>query len=92
MRTRHLNFWIIKSRNTGIEGHGVGMKRKQGQEISRKLDRFILDGIASANLKRVFFMSLVAIPVNITHIVIFGMDRPADAIESMWRSGIIART
>jgi diguanylate cyclase (GGDEF)-like protein len=34
-------------------------------------------------------MSLVAIPVNITHIVFFSMGTSADAVEATWRSGII---
>lgn len=42
--------------------------------------------ITFVNLKRIFYISLVTIPVSIAHVVIFGMDLPArGGIEFNWR-------
>jgi diguanylate cyclase (GGDEF)-like protein len=49
----------------------------------------IRDEITLMNLKRVYFMALIAVPVNIAHIIIFSGNQAGDAIESFWRTGII---
>jgi diguanylate cyclase len=51
---------------------------------------FIKNEITFVNLKRIFYISLVTIPVSIAHVVIFGMDLSArGGIEFNWRIGII---
>jgi diguanylate cyclase (GGDEF)-like protein len=51
---------------------------------------YIKKEVTLINLKRIFYISLVAIPVSIAHVVIFGMDLPASGgVEYSWRIGII---
>lgn len=54
-------------------------------------DMFVLKEITLMNLRRIFFISLLAVPISISHIVIFGMNLPASTgVEFDWRIGIIA--
>lgn len=52
---------------------------------------FIYRQVTLTNLKRIFYISLVAVPVSIAHVIIFGIDLPtSEAVEYSWRIGIIA--
>lgn len=51
---------------------------------------FIKKEVTLINLKRIFYISIVAVPVSIAHVVIFGIDLPASGgVEYSWRLGII---
>lgn len=51
---------------------------------------FIKKEVTLINLKRIFYISIVAFPVSIAHVVIFGIDLPASGgVEYSWRLGII---
>lgn len=51
---------------------------------------FIKKEVTFANLKRIFYISLVAIPVSIAHVVTFSMGLPeSGVVEYSWRIGII---
>lgn len=50
-----------------------------------------LKKITLVNLRRIFFISLLAIPISISHILVFGMNLTASSgVEFNWRIGIIA--
>src|SRR5690606_25918921 len=42
-----------------------------------------------ANMRRLRYASLIAIPVHVAHIVIFSLATPASPRELMWRDGIV---
>jgi diguanylate cyclase (GGDEF)-like protein len=44
---------------------------------------------AAVNLGRIVICALFAIPLNLTHIVVFWLRSPGSAAESAWRMGII---
>lgn len=51
---------------------------------------FIKKEVTLINLKRIFYISIVAVPVSIAHVVIFGLDLPTSVgVEYSWRLGII---
>lgn len=51
---------------------------------------FIKKEVTLINLKRIFYISIVAVPVSIAHVVIFGIDLPTSVgVEYSWRLGII---
>lgn len=58
--------------------------------MNNSKDSSVIRKITLVNLRRIFFISLLAIPVSIAHVVIFGMNLTASSgVELDWRIGII---
>ena len=65
------------------------MVKKKLKQHKNPVNQLVHDEITLVNLKRVYFMALIAVPVNIVHIIIFSNNQSGDAVESLWRIGII---
>lgn len=58
--------------------------------MSKLNDSLVFRDITLVNLKRIFYVSLLAVPVSVAHIVIFGMELPSGSGEELsWRIGIM---
>ncbi len=67
-----------------------------GLKITENIKRIISDNnrigreAAITNLRRLYYMSLVAVPVSLAHVIIFLYFTPAESREEIiWRAGII---
>jgi diguanylate cyclase len=49
----------------------------------------IQNEIYQINVKRLFFVSILGIPISLVHIIVFLFKTPESEIESLWRLGII---
>ena len=49
----------------------------------------VMDDIILINIRRIFYVAIMAIPVHLAHIVIFSMNASGDENEIKWRTGII---
>lgn len=55
-----------------------------------KYDSYILDQITEFNIKKIFYLSLIALPIHILHIIIFLYTKESDLKNIIsWRDGII---
>jgi two-component system sensor histidine kinase/response regulator len=55
-----------------------------------KYDSYILDEITEFNIKKIFYLSLIALPIHILHIIIFLYTKESDLKNVIsWREGII---
>lgn len=55
-----------------------------------KYDSYILDEITEFNIKKIFYLSLIALPTHILHIIIFLYTKESDLKNVVsWREGII---
>lgn len=55
-----------------------------------KYDSYILDEITEFNIKKIFYLSLIALPIHLLHIIIFLYTKESDLKNVIsWREGII---
>ena len=58
--------------------------------IDKEDEEIIQNEIRTENIRRVFYLSLIAIPVSILHVVLFGLNlKTSEGIEYTWRVYII---
>ena len=65
--------------------------RKMKDRLFRALsvNNSVIDDVILINIRRIFYVAIMAIPVHLTHIIIFSMNASGDENEIKWRTGII---
>ena len=47
------------------------------------------DEMTAINIRRIFFLAIIVMPLSMFEIIVFWLNSPTNQIESLWRTGII---